>query len=76
MVGGHTQMGGATLEHAEDRRDDAPHRLQLERRAPIEHRPRREEVAEELVGAVDDVHMHSQNDTPRPWPDAVESTPP
>ena len=76
VIGGHAQVGRAALEHAEDRRDDAPHRAQLGRRVPVKGRPRREEVAEELVGAVDEVHDHSQNDTTGPWPDAVESTPP
>jgi len=76
VIGGHAQVGRAALEHAEDRRDDAPHRAQLRRGVPVKGRPRREEVAEELVGAVDEVHDHSQNDTTGPWPDAVESTPP
>ena len=76
VIGGHAQMRRAALEHAQDRRDDAPNSQQLLRPAAVEGRPRREEVAEELVGAVDEVHDHSQNDTTGPWPDAVESTPP
>ncbi len=76
VVRGHAQVRAAALEHAQDRRDDAAHRPQLGGRAPIEHGRRREEVAEELVRAVDQVDMHGQNDTPATWPDAVESTPP
>jgi len=46
-------MRGAAFEHSQNRSDDAAHRPQLLRRAPIEGRRRRQEVAEQLVGAVD-----------------------
>src|SRR5262245_10649371 len=56
-------MRGAALEHPEDRADDPPHRAKLGRRTPVEGRRRREEVAEQLVRAVDQMDDHEGDDT-------------
>jgi hypothetical protein len=58
VIGGHAHMRGPALEHAKDRSDDPAHRSQLRRRAPVEGRRRREEIAEQLVGPVDQMDDH------------------
>src|SRR4029453_16721689 len=63
VVGGDPQMRSAVLEDAEDRSDDTAHRSELGRRAPVESRRRREEIAEQLVGPVDQMDDHEVDDT-------------
>ena len=60
VIGSDAQVSDAALEHAEDRADDAADRAELGRRAPVERRARGEEVAEQLEGAVDQVHDHAR----------------
>jgi hypothetical protein len=63
VVRGDPQMRRAALQHFENRGDDAAHSSQLGRRATVEGRCRREEVAEELVRAVDQMDDHGGHDT-------------
>ncbi len=57
MIRGDADVRGAGGDHAEDRRDDAAHRRDLAA-IRVAVRRHREEVAEELVGAVDEVNLH------------------
>src|SRR5262249_45603011 len=60
----HPEMRGAALEHAEHRGHDATDGAQLLRCGALERGRGREEVAEQLVGAVDQMDVHDPNDTP------------
>ena len=64
VIGGHSHVRGAAFEHAENGSDDTTDRPELRRRAPVERRRGREEVAEQLVRPVDEMNDHDQNHTP------------
>src|SRR5262249_60794386 len=63
VIRGDAHGRGAGLEHAEDRPADPAHRSQLGRRTPVEGRRGRQEVAEQLVGAVEQMDDHGSDDT-------------
>src|SRR5262249_35509428 len=67
VIGGDAHVRGAALEHAEDRPDDPAHRSELRWRAPVEGRRGREEVAEQLVRAVEQVDDHEGEITKTPY---------
>ena len=61
VVGGHAHVRRPLLEHPQDGRDHAAHPSQLLGGAPAERGRRREEVAEQLEGPVDEMDDHAWN---------------
>ena len=63
VVGGHAEVGRAAFEHSQDGPDDAADRSELLRPLSVERGGRGQEVAEQLVGAIDQVDAHGCEDT-------------